>query len=186
MVNEIMDRNERLDLIDALAAANAESAAEIERRREQRENDPAAYDRAEREHQQMDAAATSHAETAATSHGRSFPLAETSEWAEPIRSDYVQKFGSDVVLYREHENNEQTRSAADDRHGLFAADPPAEDELCNAFDKFADAIENRLIDVEKENIELKGLLGSALEKVGKLEGKLDAVLALIKPKVWKP
>ena len=76
------------------------------------------------------------------------------------------------IIYRRYDGN---ASAA------FPEPEPSGDdeELANAVDKFADAIERRLFELDKENAELRA-------KVGKLEGKLDAVLALMKPKVWKP
>src|SRR5262249_24036433 len=125
-------------MIERLQAANDESHAEIERRREQRENDPAAFARAEIEHQQAEA----ERETAVVSHA----VISHEEWAEPIRAEYVQKFGSDVVLYRTHDENEQTPAAESLRTGLRDDNPPAEDEFETAVDKFAATVERALSD----------------------------------------
>jgi hypothetical protein len=159
----------REEHIAELRERNEQARAEIERRQAARENDPAAFDRAERDHQRMEAeretAGISHGETAGISHG---------EWAEPIRSTYVQKFGSDDVLYRVHDENEQTGSAESLRTGLCDDNPPAEsDNEAQALDRFTAAVTRALDDdarrlaaLERANIELRAKLDTLFQLLG--------------------
>ena len=171
-----MDAIDRQMMIERLQAANAESAAEIERRREQRESDPAGHDRAEREH---NAAVVSH------------DTLRGEEWAGAIRDAPVQKLGSDELVYRRHENNEQTSAAASLRTEIFAADPPAEDEFETAIDKFSEATANALADDARRIVALERELVTRDAKIARLEGKLDMLCQLLgtdtaRKKLWTP
>jgi hypothetical protein len=159
-----MTREERLDLIDRLQRANDESRVEIARRVAAREANPFG----EAEQLLADCRLT---------HDPSDLMYSAPPEPEPL----VEKSGEADIIYRRYDGNATA--------GLPEDDP----ELVEALDRFAAAVENRLLDLERENtelrgenIEVKGLLRDALEKFSKLEGKCDAMLGLIKPKVWKP
>jgi len=126
--------------------------------------------------------------------------AELAEWMARREAEAsVQKSERDDILYREHDNNAPAAAAADDGAGLCATDPPAEDgedEFTTAIEKFTETTTRALEDdarelalLRNENRELKALLSSALEKFAKLEGRVDALTALLgqqRPKLWTP
>ena len=113
--------------------------------------------------------------------------AEHTEWLarrEAQASPPVENSDRDDILYRRNENNEQVAPAADDGTGPPADD--GDDEFAAAVEKFSEVVERRLLDLDRENalmrneaVEVKALLGSALEKVARLEGQIDTLLAII-------
>ena len=113
------------------------------------------------------------------------------EWAEPMRSPPVQKNDETLAVVRKRYENSQAVAAADERADFFDGNPPpddSQDEFATAVERFAGVVERRLADLENENVELKGLLGDAVAKFAKLEGKVDALLQLAgnSKKLWMP
>jgi hypothetical protein len=165
----IVDATDRQLMIERLAQQNDESAAEIARREAAREADP-------------------NSELERLMADQRFTKDESDfVYTEPVGSPAVSESDDVGIIYRRYDNGALPPAPAPEPHP-FGVDP----ELGDAIDKFAEA-DRRLLDLEKENaelraenVEVKGLLRDALERFSKLEGKCDAVLALMKPKVWKP
>jgi hypothetical protein len=141
----------RDELISDLRERNEQARAEIERREREREENPAA----------------------ALSHNMSM----SESWAETIRSGSVQKSQPQGILHRDYDGGALAVSARGVRTVPIEAEPPDFDELVHGLDVFAETVTNKLLDLERENIELRA--------------KLDAVLTLLgtgdaRKKLWTP
>ena len=127
-------------------------------------------------------------------------LSEHADWMarrDAVASPPMRKSDETVAVVRKRYENASANDPCTAATRFIGDDPPAEndaeDEFATAVERFAGVVERRLYELEKENdalraenVEVKGLMADALRKFAALEGKLDAVLALIKPKVWKP
>jgi hypothetical protein len=163
-----MTREQRLNLIDRLQAANAASLDELARRQEERAADP----NSELEWLMADQRFTRDQSD----------LIYSDPAAEPEPSPPVEKSGAPHVIYRRFETPLPV-AAGVARAALYATDPPAEeDELADAVDKFAQAVENRLAELEGELVkrdrQISELRGECVEVQGLLRNVLGKLAAL--------
>jgi len=163
-----MDATDRELLIERLRRENDEARERIRQRQEQRERNPLAYE-----------PVADFRDTGLPGDLHFSDGSEPEDDGDEQPGALVEKSGAaDGLIYRRFEN----ASAGFPNDG--------EDEFEAAVEKFSAAVETRLHELGKENaelraenVEVKGLLADALEKFSKLEGKCDAVLALMKGQI---
>jgi hypothetical protein len=168
-------RDERLDLIDRLKAANAEARERIRQREEERERNPHAM----QELLLADSRITKDASD----------LVFTDPSDEPEPSPLVQKSADPDIVYRRYENNAQAASPEPpDWSGwetwLKGHLDLVREELIDATAEgmvkfFGDkqrAIDLALAALKGENADLKRMLADALVRLGQNEEKLKAVI----------
>ena len=114
-------------------------------------------------------------------------MCEHDEWMarrEAAGAAPVQKSDESAVLYREHHDNAPAPAPQPD------AEPSDGDvELAHAFDVFAQAVENRLAELDSELVKRDRKIGELEGELREIKGMLGATLTLLgqqKPKLWKP
>ena len=120
-----------------------------------------------------------------TAHDRM--MAEHHEWTarrEVAGAALLQKSDESAVLYREHHDNAPAPAPQPD-----AEPSDGDDELAHAIDVFAQAVENRLAELDSELVKRDRKIGELEGELREIKGMLGATLTLLgqqKPKLWKP
>jgi cell division septum initiation protein DivIVA len=113
--------------------------------------------------------------------------AEHEQWMadrEAAAHAPVRKSDESAVLYREHHDNAPAPAPQPD-----AEPSDGDDELAHAIDVFAQAVENRLAELDSELVKRDRKIGELEGELREIKGMLGATLTLLgqqKPKLWKP